>query len=123
MNGETGDVDVLSLEDLVARSTALVCGHLRRRRAIDVKHVTAFRRLSGLGEPAKLAAAWSDHRQQLPGTLEEASRETTRLLETHAELVVVERYSSDPVPCARCCPEGPFRLAPANRVVEILGYC
>jgi hypothetical protein len=123
LNDETGDVDVISVEDLFARSTALVCGCLRRGGEIDVKHVTAFRRLSGIGEPAKLAAAWSDHRQQVPGTLEEASREATRLLETHAELVVVERYSSDPVPCDRCRQQGPFRPAPPTRVIEILGYC
>ena len=48
LNDETGELDVLSVEDLVARSTALVCGCLRRRRAIDVKHVTAFKRLRGL---------------------------------------------------------------------------
>ena len=123
LGGDTGDVDVLSVEDLVARSTALVCGRLRRSLPIDVKHVTAFTRLRGLGAPATLAAAWQDHRQQVPGTLDEASREAARLLETHPELVVVERYSSDPVTCASCRPHGSFRPAPAHRVIEILGYC
>jgi hypothetical protein len=122
LNDETGDLDVLSVEDLVARSTALVCGRLRRSLAIDVKHVAAFKRLRGLGEPATLAAAWRDHRQQVAGTLDEASREAARLLETRTELVVVEQYSSDPVPCERCRRHGSFRPAPQNKVVEILGY-
>lgn len=30
LNSETGEIDVLSIEDLAARTTALVCGHLRR---------------------------------------------------------------------------------------------
>jgi hypothetical protein len=122
LTGEAGELDVLSIEDLVARTTAYVCGHLRRRRSIDVKHATAFRRLRGLGEPATLAAAWADHRQQVPGTLDEASREAAGLLESHPELVVVERYSSDIVPCERCRRHGPFRPAAAARIVEILGY-
>ena len=123
LNSETGELDVLSIEDLVARTTALVYGRLRRHQAIDVKHVTAFRRLSGLGEPAKLAAAWVDHRQKTPGTLDEASLETARMLERHPELVVVEQYASDIVPCERCRRHGLFRPAAAARIVEILGYC
>jgi hypothetical protein len=123
LNSETGELDVLSIEDLVARTTALVYGRLRRHQAIDVKHVTAFRRLSGLGEPAKLAAAWVDHRQKTPGTLDEASLETARMLERHPELVVVEQYVSDIVLCERCRRHGLFRPAAAARIVEILGYC
>jgi hypothetical protein len=65
--------------------------------------------LRGLGAPAKLAAAWADHRQQVPGTLDEASWEAVSLLESHPELVVVERYSTHVVPCERCRSHGPFR--------------
>jgi hypothetical protein len=118
-----GRLDVLAVEDLVARSTALVCGRLRRSLPIDVKHVTAFRRLRGLGAAAALAAAWADHRQQVPGTLDEASCEAARLLEAHPGLVVVERYSGDPVQCDRCRPHGPFRPAPPDHIVRVLGYC
>jgi hypothetical protein len=52
---ETGGLDVLSVEDLVARTTAFVCGRLRRGQAIDVKHAVAFSRLRGLGLPQRLA--------------------------------------------------------------------
>jgi hypothetical protein len=58
-----------------------------------------------------------------PGTLDAASREAARLLEAHPELAVVEQYSSDATPCERCREHGPFRPAPPDRIVEILGYC
>jgi hypothetical protein len=123
LDDETGALDVLSVEDLAARTTALVCGRLRRGLTIDVNHATAFGRLRGLGNPATLEAAWNDHRQQVPGTLDEASREAARLLKAHPELVVVEEYSTDAVPCERCRDHGLFRPAPTGRIVEILGYC
>jgi hypothetical protein len=123
LNEETGDLDVLSVEDLVARTTAFVCGRLRRGLTIDVKHAASFRRLRGLGQPVKLAAAWKDHHQHVPGALEEASHETVRLLDTHPELVVVEEYSSNSVPCERCREHGRFRPAPSHEIVQVLGYC
>ena len=123
LDDETGELRVVSVEDLVARTTALVCGHLRRGKSVDVKHATAFTRLFGLGRPEQLAEAWSDHRQQVPGTLDAASREAAVLLESHPELVVVEKYSSDAPPCECCREHGPFRPAPPDGIVEILGYC
>ena len=38
LDDETGDLDVLSVEDLLARTTSLVYGRLRRGLEIDVKH-------------------------------------------------------------------------------------
>jgi len=119
----TCDLDVLAIEDLAARTTALVCGRLLRGLPIDVKHVRAFKRLRGLGEAPKLNTAWNDHRQRVPGTLDEASREAARLLESHPELVVVERYSSEPVTCDRCRRYGPFGPVSPSKVIEVLGYC
>ena len=49
LDSETGELNVLSVEDLVARTTALVCGRLRRGQSVDVTHATAFSRLFGLG--------------------------------------------------------------------------
>jgi hypothetical protein len=114
---------VFSVEDLVARTTALVGGRLRRGQSVDVKHAAAFTRLLGLGRPDQLAAAWNDHRQQVPGTLGAASREAARLLEAHPELIVVEEYSRDVSPCERCREHGPFRPASPSKIVETLGYC
>lgn len=114
---------VVSLEDLAARTTALVCGRLRRGRSIDPKHVRTFTALRGLGRPEHLAAAWEDHRQGLTGTLQDAASETARLLDRHPELVTAETYSADAPRCDRCRQHGPFRPAPRHTIVEILGYC
>jgi hypothetical protein len=56
----------------------LVFGSLRRRKTIGRKHATAFIRLLGLGRQEQLTAAWSDHRQAIPGTLDDATREAIR---------------------------------------------
>jgi hypothetical protein len=123
LDDETGELNVLSVEDLVARTTALVCGRLRRGQSVDVKHATTFTRLFGLGRREQLAAAWNDHRQQVPGTLDAASREAARLLDAHPQLIVVEQYSRDVSSCERCREHGPFRPAAPSRIIEILGYC
>jgi hypothetical protein len=49
LNEQAGALPVLSVEDLVARTTALVCGSLKRGATIDRKHAPAFIRLLGLG--------------------------------------------------------------------------
>jgi hypothetical protein len=123
MGDHTGDLDMLSVEDLVARTTAFVCGRLRQGRTIDPKHATSFSGLRGLGRPEQLAAAWNDHRQQVLGSLDDASREAVRLLEAHPELVVVDEYSADVSHCKRGRAHGPFRPAPRAKIVEILRYC
>ena len=117
LNSETGELDVLSIEDLVARTTALVCGHLRRRQAIDVKHAMAFRRLRGFGEARGRMGGSSAAGVRW---LDEASQEAARLLESHPELVVVEQYSSEIIPCERC--RARTIAAAAARIVKILGY-
>lgn len=119
---QTGEVNVLSIEDLVARTTALVCGRVTRRRVIDVKHVVALMRLRGFGDPPTLAKAWSDHRQQVSGSLEEASQEAVHMLNSHPELVIVDQHLNT-AHCERCRPHRGFRPAAPAKVIEILGYC
>jgi hypothetical protein len=122
LDDETDALDVLSVEDLVARTTALVCGTLRMRKSIDAKHATAFARLRGVGRHEQLAVAWRDHCQAVPGTIEEATREAIRLLDAHPELVVIEEYSAAVRSCERCREQGPFRPGPAHKIVQTLGY-
>jgi hypothetical protein len=119
---QTGRLLVLAVEDLVARSTAHVCGRLRLGRPIDVKYVRAFTRLAGLGEPGQFAAAWGDHHQSVPGTLEEATRQTNELLARRPDLLVSETYSNDVTPCDQCSDCAPFRRAAPDAIVRILGY-
>ena len=54
LKGSPGPLTLISLEDLVARTTAMVVGRLRRGKTVDQKHTRAFKRLAGLGEPCKL---------------------------------------------------------------------
>jgi hypothetical protein len=122
LDEQTGPLPVLAVEDLVARNTAHVCGRLRQGHAIDVKHVHAFTRLLGLGEPAQLADAWRDHRQEVPGTLEEATQQANQLLVRCPELLVYETYSAVVTVCDQCRDFGPFRRAAPDVIVSILGY-
>jgi hypothetical protein len=110
------------MEDLVARTTAQVCGRLRNGLEIDAKHVGAFKRLSDLGRPEQIAEAWQDHRQGVPGTLEQATQEAHQLLRRHPECVVSEEHPNIVTACERCQDYGPFRVAPPETIVDILGY-
>jgi hypothetical protein len=123
LDEETGLLPVLSIEDLVARMTALVCGRLRSGREIDAKYVRSLMRLTYLGKPAQLTEAWADHRQDdVPETFEEAARETRQLLARRPQLVVSEEYSAVRSACDRCKDYGRFRLAAPETIIDILGY-
>jgi hypothetical protein len=122
MDEQTGSLMVLSVEDLRARSTAHVCGHLRQGCPIAMKCVRAFTRLAGLGESAQLADAWRDHQQDVPGTLEEATQQANQLIARSPELLVTETYSAQVTACDDCADRGPFRRAAPELIVGILGY-
>ena len=123
IGGDTGALDVVSVEDLVARNISFVCGRLRLGRSVDPKHVTAFTQLRGLGRPDQLAMAWADHRQEVPGSLDDAAGEATRLLSRRPDLIISDQYSPDIVVCRRCRARGSLRPAPAENIVRVLGYC
>ena len=122
LDGDTGVIPVVSNDDLLARTTSMICTELGRGRPIDRKHVRSFRQLLDLGRDEADASAWSDHRERVSGTFDEAIREALRLLDARPDLVVVEEYSAAITPCDRCRPHGRFRPAPSERIVEILGY-
>jgi hypothetical protein len=122
LNGPTGPLSVISLEDLVARTTALVLGRLRRGKTIDLKHTRAFRRLAGLGEPGRIDVAWHDHRQSELESFDQASQLAHRLLDLHPELAIHEPSSAEVSFCPQCQDDGPFRSARPELIVKILGY-
>jgi hypothetical protein len=122
LGGVTGSLDVVALEDLMARTTAHVYGRLRFGRAIDAKHVRTFLELSGLDSEPVLEEAWLDHREGLSESFGEVSSDSLRLLALHPELVTTEEHSPVVTPCERCQDHGRFRCAPPERIVEILGY-
>lgn len=119
---ELRGLSMVSVEDLVARQTALVCGALERGREIDAKHVETFLAMTGFGEPHRLGAAWADHRQQVAGTLSEAASRAVSLLQRRPELVVSHSYELRLESCARCRPYGDLVPASPNAIAEILGY-
>jgi hypothetical protein len=113
---------VISLEDLIARTTSLVLGHLRRGASIDPKHAHLFRRLAGLGDPAKMDAAWRDHGQPEAATFQQAAQLAQELLARHPEFVICDQYSAEVTVCPRCQDEGLFRRARPEVIVNLLGY-
>lgn len=122
LDEQTGSLPVLAVEDLVARNTAHVCGRLLQGRAIDVKHVRALTRLSGLGESARLAEAWQDHRQNVPGTFDEALCQASELIGRCSDRLVHDTYSAVVTACDRCRDVGPFRRSAPDAIVSVLGY-
>ena len=120
--GPTAPLTMISLEDLVARTTSFVLGHLRRGATIDQKHARAFRRLAGLGDPAKIDAAWRDHRQSEIESFHEAAQLAHQILDLHPELVIHEQYSPEVSTCPKCQDHGPFQRAHPDVVIKILGY-
>jgi hypothetical protein len=122
LKGPAGPLPVISLEDLIARTTALVVGSLRRGKPIDPKHARAFRRLAGLGEPGRIDAAWHDHRQSELESFHQAAQLAHQLLDRHPELAIPERYSAEVSVCPQCQDHGPFRRACPDIIVQILGY-
>jgi len=113
---------VISLEDLIARTMSLVLGHLRRGASIDRKHAHLFRRSVGLGDPAKMDAAWRDHGCSEAATFHQAAQLTLELLARHPELVICGQYSAEVTVCPRCQDDGLFRRARPEVIVKLLGY-
>jgi hypothetical protein len=113
---------VMSLEDLLARTTAHVLSHLRAQRPIESKYVRTFVRLSRLGDGLVVDAAWRDHREGIDSAFEEASEEAHQLIHLHPELMTNESCSTTITPCARCASYGTFQPTSPERVRDILGY-
>lgn len=115
-------LQVLAVEDLRARSTAMVHFHLARSRPIDPKYVLALSELAALGDRHVLNAAWKDHRQGVAGSFDEAHQHACRLVKSRPDLLVADTYSATVDPCDRCRVVGPLRPSPPKRIVEVLGY-
>jgi hypothetical protein len=122
LDAQTGSLDVLAIEDVRARLIAHLCMCLRNNLVIESKYLDAFRRLDGLGDPGKLREAWNDHRQEVPGTLAEASEQALQGISERPDLIRGETYSVRTEPCERCRAHGLIVPAESVRIVEILGY-
>lgn len=120
--GDTSPLDVVALEDLVARTTAYVYGRLSTRRAVEAKHAQSLDALSRVCDGLLLDEAWRDHRGEILASFPEALRAARRLLARDPELVTNGGYSAVVTPCPRCEDFGRFRRADPERIVGILGY-
>jgi hypothetical protein len=122
LRGQGASIDILSVEDLLARATSSLVASLQSKRSYEAKCAEAFRRLDGLGEGSALESAWRDHRQCGPPSFAESVEIVRRLLPAHPELAVRQHYSADITPCAKCEDCEPFVRANPESIVAMLGY-
>jgi hypothetical protein len=115
---------VLSMEDLAARYTLHVYGHLRDGRPVERKYAESFLRLVSFAafENIELQTAWQDHRQGLTESFFDARERTKDLLRVGPELLFHQKYSNNVLPCDRCQDYGPFQRGEPALIVNSLGY-
>ncbi len=115
---------VFSMEDLAARYTSHVYGHLREGRPVERKHAESFLRLVSFAtfENVELQTAWQDHRQGVTESFFEARKRAKNLLRLHTELLFHQNYSDNVLPCDRCQDFGPFKRGEPALIVNSLGY-
>lgn len=119
-----GTIQLISLEDLIARSARLALD-VAAGVPVPSKHASDFLRLVELVDPAAVEAAWRDHRKPAhPTTFAEANRLLRDLIPRRRNLLVTVEYSKDRERvCPRCTPTVAFRLADPKLVRSLLGYC
>jgi len=122
LDSEAGPLRVVSLEDLVARTTAHAARVLDGR-PLEAKHARSFARLQGLGDARRLEESWRDHSQDVRGALSDVACACAQMLAARPDLIVQEGRYDRVRSCDRCENHGAFRVAPAEDIVAILGYC
>jgi len=120
----SGPIRIVSLEDLAARAARLVLD-LVDAIPVPSKHAHDYLRTAKLVDPAKVEAAWQDHRRPAhPATFAETNCLLQKLIPTRLELLITTDYSTDIVEsCPHCIPTDTFRLADPHAILSILGYC
>jgi hypothetical protein len=119
-----GMIQVISLEDLAARTARLVLD-LAGGVPMPFKHAIDFSRLAELVNPAEMEPAWLDHRKPgQPATFEETIRLLQYLIPAHQDLLMTPEYSKDTEEvCSRCRNTPAFRCADLKVILSILGHC
>jgi hypothetical protein len=123
-NLPSGQIQLISLEDTVARAARLVLD-LSEHLPVASKHANDYLRLADLVDPSDVEVAWRDHRRPMhPMTFGETNKILKDLISTQVNLLIIPEYSRDTTEvCPRCLPAPPFQLADANVFVSLLGYC
>jgi hypothetical protein len=119
-----GRMQVVSLEDLVARAARLLLD-LAEGRPVASKHARDYLRFIESVSSERIEAAWQDHRKPMhPATFRETKGVLQDLILTSASLLIAPNYSQDPNQvCPQCAPRRSFQLADPKVVLSLLGYC
>ena len=122
-NLPSGLIQLISLEDVVARAARLLLD-LDVGMRVPSKHADDYLRLAELVQASDVETAWRDHRRPThPLTFGETNTRLKNFIATRRNLLITPEYSKDPAEvCPRCVPHGCFRLANANVVLSLLGY-
>ncbi len=119
-----GPMQVVSLEDLLARAARLLLD-LAERIPVASKHARDYLDFVGLTDPVRMETAWRDHRKPAhPVTFRETNGILQDLIPASASLLIIPKYSQNPnEACPRCAAIRAFPLADPNIVLLLLGYC
>ena len=117
------DLQVLSLEDVVANTARLLLD-LSRGEAVARKHLVDFERLRPGVDIDRMEAVWPDYRRRKdPLSYRTAAAEIGRVTAAHPELLTLPRYGAAMrVACPRCRTMADFPRASAAEVRGLLGY-
>jgi hypothetical protein len=120
----SGPIQLISIEDLVARTARLVLD-LAEGVPVASKHAVDYMRLVELVDPSNVEAAWQDHRRPThPRTFYETAGVLQNLISTRSNLLVTPEYSKEiGVLCPRCVHTPPFQRADAKLALSLLGHC
>jgi hypothetical protein len=121
---ELGAIQLIGLEDLVARAARLSLD-LAAGKPLAPKYARDFLRLTELVHPSAVEKAWRDHRKPAhPTAFEETNRRLHELIPASQPLLIAPEYSQDTEEiCPRCAPMPGFPLADLTVVRSLLGYC
>jgi hypothetical protein len=119
-----GPLQVVSLEDLVARAGRLLLD-LAEGVLVASKHARDYLRFVELTSSIKMEAVWQDHKKPFhPTTFRETNGLLQDLIPRSGRLLITPQYSQDPnQACPQCEPTGGFQLADPKVVLSLLGYC
>jgi hypothetical protein len=118
------DVQLVSIEDLVARHARLCCALLRGERLMP-KFARDFLRLAAVIKPERIEPVWREHRKlDDPTTFLNTLALVREAVATRTDLLVQPVYSTDVnEACNRCEGTAAFALADPSQVLALLGYC
>src|SRR5215472_13109560 len=117
-------IQIVSLEDLVARTARLMLD-IAHGAPVPSKHAVDLLRLLPMVHCAEVEAAWQVHRRPThPLTFAEASTSLAALIPAHPKPAIDSHDSKNTEKvCPRCAPTSTFKLVDSKVVMSLLGHC